>query len=90
MNWNYTKYILQNFLINPNQAVQQISNPSIRGITTGKTKTFGSTIYVEIEIGINDRKFVPQDDLAPLQANPEGIEDLLRGLQFGKIGSYFS
>ena len=69
-----------------NQTVQQISSPSVRGITTGKTKTFGSVVYVEIEIGINDRKFVPQDDLAPLRANPKGIEDLLQNLQFGKIG----
>ena len=69
-----------------NQAIQQISNPSVRGITTGKTKTLGSTIYIEIEIGINDRKFVPQEDLAPLRANPNGIENLLQNLQFGKIG----
>ena len=69
-----------------NQTVQQISNPSVRGVTTGKTKTFGSTIYVEIEVGLNDRKFFPQDDLEPLRANPNGIEDLLQNLQFGKIG----
>ena len=48
--------------INKEQAVQQISNPSVRGITTGKTKSFGSIVYVEIEIGINVRKFVPQDN----------------------------
>ena len=69
-----------------NQTVQQISNPSVRGVTTGKTKTFGSTIYVEIEVGLNDRKFFPQDDLEPLRANPNGIEDLLQNLQFGKFG----
>ncbi len=72
--------------IDKEQAVQQISNPSVRGIATGKTKSFGSTLYVEIEIGINDRKFVPQSDLMPLRANPDGIEDLLNNLQFGKIG----
>lgn len=73
-------------MISINQAVQQISNPSVRGITTGKTKTFGSTIYVEIEVSINDRKFIPQDDLAPLRAYSTGIEDLLENVQFGKIG----
>lgn len=68
------------------QPVQQISNPSVRGMTTGKTKTFGSTIYIEIEIGTNNRKFVPQDDLEPIRTNLNGIENLLQNLQFGKIG----
>lgn len=76
----------QNSLTEPNQAVQQISNPSVRGITTGKSKTFGSIVYLEIEIGVNDRRFMPQNDLAPLRANPNGIEDSLQNLQFGKIG----
>lgn len=70
----------------PNQAVQQVSNPSVRGITTGNTKSSLSTVYIEIEIGINDRKFIPQADLAPLVARPTGIEDRLRDLRFGTLG----
>lgn len=72
--------------LKPNQAVQQISNPSVRGITTGNTKSFTSTTYIEIETGPNERKFVPEADLCPLTASPTGLEDRLRSLRFGTLG----
>ena len=73
-------------LSKPNQAVQQVSNPAVRGITTGHTKEFGSTVYIEIETGVNQRKFVPAADLSPLIASPTGLEDRLRELHFGTLG----
>lgn len=68
------------------QRVQQISNRSIRGFTTGRTKNFGSTVYVEIEIDGAGSKYVPSIDLEPIDASPEGIEDLLIANRFGTIG----
>ncbi len=68
-----------------NQAVQLISNPSVRGVTTGRTKTFSSVTYIEIEIGINERKFIPQDDLETIRTSLSGIEDALQNRQFGNI-----
>jgi len=37
-----------------NVSVQQISNPSPRGVTTGRTRKRGTRMYVEVEIGPQD------------------------------------
>lgn len=70
----------------PNLAVQQISNPSVRGLTTGNTRTFAGTVYVEIELEGNERRFVVEADLTELTAAPTGLEDRLRKLDFGTLG----
>ena len=69
-----------------NQRVQQISNRSVRGLTTGRTRGFGSVIYVEIEVDGADTKYVPREDLELIEDIPVGIEELLFANKFGTIG----
>lgn len=47
----------------PNQPVQHIHNPGIRGVTTGMVREDGTDLYIHIQIGINDKKWYPHDDL---------------------------
>lgn len=72
-------------VLKPNAPVKQISNPKVWGITTGRTKSFGATVYVEIAISENEQKFVPSSDLVPVTAEPKGIEARLQSLEFGTL-----
>ena len=70
----------------PNQMVQQISDPARRGVTTGRTRQVGTRRYVEVEVGRHERVFIDRDDLEPLLAATGGITELLESLRFGKAG----
>lgn len=70
----------------PNQPVYDFFNPSSRGVTTGRTRQSGTTLHVQVEFGINDKRYLPLAQLEPLVSSPEGIEDLLEALKFGKVG----
>ncbi len=69
-----------------NHPVQLVSDPAIRGITTGASRTFASVDYLEIEVGPNDRKWVPMTDIIPLRAKKSGPLDTLANLEFGTVG----
>lgn len=89
---------------NPQQSgipVSQITNPGRRGITTGNVRKSGTRTYVEIEVGLNNRIFVEEDDLEPvitgvspsylIQSKSFGrLGDLSRILTFHKISSDLS
>lgn len=70
----------------PNLPVQGVYDASLRGVTTGKTKQRGTDLYVEVEVGRNERKFVPFDDLEIIVISGNSIEDLLRQKRFGSKG----
>lgn len=70
----------------PNQPVYDFFNPSSRGVTTGRTRQSGTTLHVQVEFGVNDKRYLPLDQLEPLVSSPEGVEDLLESLKFGKVG----
>lgn len=70
----------------PNQAVRHIFIPSVHGITTGRTRQMGSTLHVQVQVGVNDTKYFPYDELEANVASAKGIEDLLETLKFGKVG----
>ena len=70
----------------PNQPVRQLSNPSVQGITTGRTRPLGTTLHVQVQVSVNDIRYIPFDDLEANIANSTGIEDLLDSLKFGKVG----
>jgi hypothetical protein len=70
----------------PNQPVLHCFNPSLRGVTTGRTRQVGTTLHVQVEVGVNDKRYLPFEELEPLVSNPEGVEDLLESLKFGKLG----
>lgn len=68
----------------PNQMVQQVSDPARRGVTTGRTRHVGTRFYVEVEVGRHERVFIDRDDLEPLLAAAGSITELLESLRFGK------
>src|SRR5688572_20024089 len=70
----------------PNQPVQQISNPARRGITTGRLRPSGTRTYVQVEFWSNEREYIATDDLKPLTVVPTDIRELLQSRQFGKKG----
>lgn len=70
----------------PNQPVRHLFNPSLHGITTGRTRQLGTTLHVQVQININDIRYLPFDELDANIASVKGIEDLLDSLKFGKVG----
>jgi superfamily II DNA or RNA helicase len=68
----------------PNQPVQHIHNPGVRGVTTGKTREDGTDLYIHVQIGINDKKWYPLDELELIVTTGDDIEDLLKNLRLGK------
>ena len=61
----------------PNQPVRHLFNPSLHGITTGRTRQLGTTLHVQVQININDIRYLPFDELDANIASVKGIEDLL-------------
>lgn len=70
----------------PNINVQQISNPSKRGITTGRVRRLGTRTYAEIETGTHDRTFIEVDDLELVMAGSDSLGELMKALRFGTHG----
>lgn len=70
----------------PNQPVRHLFNPSIQGITTGRTRPLGTTLHVQVQVNVNDIRYFPFDELEANVTNAQGIEDLLDSLKFGKVG----
>jgi SNF2 family DNA or RNA helicase len=70
----------------PNQPVRHLFNPSLHGITTGRTRQLGTTLHVQVQINTNDLRYLPFDELDANTVNVKGIEDLLDLLKFGKVG----
>jgi superfamily II DNA or RNA helicase len=70
----------------PNQFVQQISNPARRGVTTGSMRREGTRTFAQVELGPHERVFISVDDLAPLVARSESLRELLENLRFGNKG----
>lgn len=68
----------------PNQPVQNIYNPGTRGVTTGKTRESGTDLYVQVQIGINEKKWLAFDELELTVSTGDDIEDLLGNLRLGK------
>lgn len=67
-------------------SVQQVSNPGRRGVTTGRTRKVGTRIYVEVEIGPQDRTYIEADDLEPVRTGMESPGELITALRFGTHG----
>ena len=67
----------------PNQPVQNIHNPGIRGVTTGKTREVGTDLYVQVELGINNKEWLAHDDLELTVSIGQDPEDLIKNLLFG-------
>ncbi len=70
----------------PNQPVRHLFNPSLHGITTGRTRQLGTTLHVQVQINTNDIRYLPFDELDANTVSVKGIEDLLDLLKFGKVG----
>jgi len=66
--------------------VQQISNPGRRGVTTGRTRQSGTRLFVQVEFALQERDYIPSDDLGPIRVGTASIADLLDDLSFGKKG----
>src|SRR6266511_2940980 len=69
-----------------NVSVQEISNPSRRGVTTGRTRKMGTRMYVEVEIGPQDRTYIEEDNLALEETGMQGPGELITSLRFGSHG----
>lgn len=67
----------------PNQPVQNIHNPGIRGVTTGKIREMGTDLYVQVQVGINEKKWLAHDDLELTVSTGQDIEDLLKNALLG-------
>lgn len=70
----------------PNIPVQQISNPGRRGVTTGRVRRVGTRVYVEVEIGPNNRIYIEHDDVEIVQAVMASPGELITTLRFGSHG----
>jgi superfamily II DNA or RNA helicase len=70
----------------PNQFVQQSSNPARRGVTTGSVRREGTRTFAQVELGPHERVFISVDDLEPLVARSESLTELLERLRFGNKG----
>lgn len=70
----------------PNQPVRHLFNPSLQGITTGRTRQLGTTLHVQVQVSTNDIRYFPFDELDANTVSIKGIEDLLDSLKFGKVG----
>lgn len=70
----------------PNQMVQQISNPGRRGVTTGRIRRSGTRTFAQVEFALQERDYIPCDDLEPLSVGSADVGELLESLRFGKKG----
>lgn len=72
MNWNPAI---------PGQAVRVKANPGHQGLTTGKTRTSGTRLLVQVQFSPNEKSYKPYN-LLELCGEPEGLFNLLEQGKF--------
>ncbi|BAU09777.1 hypothetical protein LEP3755_02520 [Leptolyngbya sp. NIES-3755] len=65
----------------PGQEVRVKANPGHRGITTGKTRTAGTRLLVQVQFSPNEKSYKPYN-LLELCGEPEGLINLLEQGKF--------